>query len=412
MSASGDGLSDGVASLFDAPGGVGVAVSGGGDSLALLDLAIRAGAARGCAVAAVTVDHGLRPEAADEARAVAAFCRDRGVAHETLTWKWDGAGNLSARARAARYALIGAWAVRRGLARVALGHTRDDVAEGVLIRLRRAPGVDGLARMPARFRRDGTEWRRPLLETGRAGLRAYLEARGIAWAEDPTNADPAYDRARAREILHALAPMGVGAESLAATAASLAQAQEALDTFMAREAARVVREDRGDLLLHRRPDPPVPPEIDRRLVRAALRWVAGPRAQPRHAALEDLAAALETERVRTLAGCRIAREGDWWRIGREAAAVAGLSSATDAPWDGRWHMAGPHAPDLRIAPLGEAVADCPDWRATGLPRASLMAGPAVWRGPVLVAAPLAALDRGWQATAGGRGKFAAFCLRD
>ncbi len=412
MSGSEAGLLARVGPLFEAPGRVGVAVSGGGDSMALLDLCIRVAEGRRRSLSAVTVDHGLRPEAAEEAAAVAAFCRDRGVPHEVLGWRWDGAGNLPARARDARYGLIGDWASARRLSCVALGHTRDDVAENVLIRLRRAPGVDGLARMPGRFRRDGAVWRRPLLEVGRAELRAYLGARRIPWAEDPTNEDPAYDRARARAILEALEPLGVTRAGLASIAASLGSAREALDHHAAREAERVVTEDRGDLLIDRAPDPPLSAEIDRRLLRKALAWVAGPAAQPRQAALAALPGDLAPGRPRTLGGCRISAERGIWRIAREWAAVRAHRTPTDALWDGRWRLSGPHAPDLHVAALGEGVRGCSGWRATGLPRATLMAGPAVWRGETLIAAPLAGHAGGWRAVASARGKFAAFCLGD
>ena len=132
-----------------------VAVSGGGDSMALLHVAQAWGRAQGKAVSALTVDHGLRDEAATEAARVAEICADFGVAHRTLDWPdWDGQGNLSAAARAARYDLIGQWAARHGLAGVALGHTADDVAETLLMRMARRAGVDGLAATATRFLRQ------------------------------------------------------------------------------------------------------------------------------------------------------------------------------------------------------------------------------------------------------------------
>ena len=86
-----------------------------------------------------------------------------------------------------------------------------------------------------------------------------------------------------------------------------------------------------------------------------------------------------------------------------------LSGPTDRPWDGRWVLEGPHGPDLEIRALGAAVKDTP-WRETGLPRASLMASPAVWRDGALVAAPVAGLENGWRASATARGTFAEFLL--
>ena len=97
------------------------------------------------------------------------------------------------------------------------------------------------------------------------------------------------------------------------------------------------------------------------------------------------------------------------RITREFKAVERLTGRTDTPWDTRWHLDGPHADDLEIRPLGEAVKDTP-WRETGLPRTSLMASPAVWRGNELISAPVAGLSGGWIAEATGRGKFAEFLL--
>ena len=154
-------------SAFDSAGSgpLGVAVSGGGDSVALL--LMLATVARGRPLAAVTVDHGLRPESGDEAAAVEALCAARGIPHATLRWNgWDGAGNLQDRARQARRTLIGAWARANGIGAVALGHTLDDQAETFLMRLARGSGVDGLSGMAPATRAEGVLWLRPLL--GRA----------------------------------------------------------------------------------------------------------------------------------------------------------------------------------------------------------------------------------------------------
>jgi len=85
------------------------------------------------------------------------------------------------------------------------------------------------------------------------------------------------------------------------------------------------------------------------------------------------------------------------RIAREHAAVAGLVTATDQSWDTRWTVDGPHRPDLDIRALGEALSECPDWRATSMPRSSLLASPAVWQGNKLIAAPVAGFSNGWNA---------------
>lgn len=361
--------------------------------------------ATGIELHAVTLDHGLRPEAAQEAESVATFCKARVIPHQTLRWTWDGRGNLQAAAREARYRLIADWALSRQLDAVALGHTADDVAESFLLRLRRAPGCDGLAEMPVRFERHGVRWLRPLLRHSRAGLRSHLRARGIDWSEDPSNDDMRYDRARARGLVSEMEPMGTGADAIAATARNLRAASDALDWYADREAAARATEDRGDLLLDL--SGPIPAEMSRRLLNRALSWVSGHGTAPRQASLERLTAALADRQTRTLHGCRITPEGDCIRIAREFSVVAGLRSAPDALWDGRWRLHGPAAPGLEVRALGDRLAECRDWRATGLPRQSLMASPAIFRDDELVSAPLAGSPGAWQATADGRGNFAA-----
>ncbi|GAA0289874.1 tRNA lysidine(34) synthetase TilS [Rhodovulum strictum] len=375
----------------DAP--LGVAVSGGGDSVALL-LALA-----GRRVHAVTVDHGLRPGAAAEAQFVAGICARLGLRHDTLRWQgWDGQGNLQDSARRARYRLIADWAAAQGIGRVALGHTRDDQAETVLMRLARGAGVDGLSAMAPRRESLGVTWLRPLLGLSRADLRAYLAERGQGWIEDPSNEDARFDRVQARRTLAALAPLGITAEGLAETAARMGTARAALEAATLEAAGRVAREDRGDVVLSRAGLDALQGEIARRLLVASLCWVASSEYPPRAEALAETLAALGSAPRATLHGCLIARETDDLRIGREPAALAGTVAPAGALWDGRWWLDGPAEPGLEIRALGEGgLAACPDWRATGLPRASLLAAPAVWRGAHLVAAPLAGLCNGWQA---------------
>ena len=109
-------------------------------------------------------------------------------------------------------------------------------------------------------------------------------------------------------------------------------------------------------------------------------------------------------------GCFIRANNMTVRITREFKAVEEVAGPTSEVWDSRWLLDGPHAPGLEIRALGEAVKECPGWRETGLPRQSLMASPAVWRGDTLVAAPLAGFGEGWSASATSRGTFAQILL--
>lgn len=386
------------------PQRLGVALSGGGDSVALLVLLADWAQGRGMSLHAVTVDHGLRAESMQEARAAAALAQRLGVSHDTLHWQGSSArGNLQDAARRARQALIADWAVARGIPAVALGHTLDDQAETLLLRLARGSGVDGLAAMRPRHRGHGVLWLRPLLDVPRESLREELVARGIGWAEDPSNADLRFDRVRARKALATLSGLGIDAAGLAATTVRMARAREALELTTQEAARRLCTVASGDVLIERAGFAALPEEIRDRLLAHALCWVASAEYRPRLKALHRLLEALETARSATLHGCRMLAEGTHLRITREARAVAACRAAPGSDWDRRWVVfpTGGKALDatgLEVRALGaEGLAQCPDWRETGLPRASLLAAPALWRGATLVAAPLAGLANGWSA---------------
>lgn len=382
------------------PARIGVALSAGGDSMALTVLMADWAAVHGVALHAVTVDHGLRPGSADEAASAASVCATLGIAHDTLHWH-DAAGsggNLQDRARRARYRLIGEWARSRGIAHVTLGHTRDDQAETVLLRLARGSGVDGLSGMAARREAEGVTWLRPFLGVSRAALRELLEARGIGWCEDPSNTDPRFDRVRAREALAALAPIGITREGLVKTAHRMRSAREALERTSHDLAQRVIRLEDGDVVADAAGLFDAPEELSDRLLAHALCWVASAEYRPRHKALRRLTALLRTGRGGTLHGCRVTVGRGEIRVFREYVAVRAHRSAPGVPWDGRWRLTGPAASGLHVAALGpEGLAQCPQWRETGRPREPLLASPAVWEGAHLVAAPLAGQACGWRA---------------
>lgn len=220
-----------LARLWPEGGKLGLAVSGGPDSLAMLLLAVAVIPER---FEVATVDHGLRPDAARECAMVASVCAERGIPCEVLRVKVLG-GNLQAEARAARYAALGGWALRGGLSALATAHHADDQAETLLMRLNRGSGVAGLAGV--RERTDVPPYLvpviRPLLEFRRAELATIVTASGLTPAEDPSNADDRFDRARIRKALAQsdwLDPL-----ALAASAGRLSQADAALDWAAARE---------------------------------------------------------------------------------------------------------------------------------------------------------------------------------
>ena len=205
-----------------------LAVSGGPDSIALMWLAARwrRALARGPQLIAVTVDHGLRPEAAREAREVKRLAQSLDLPHRTL--RWTGAKpetGLPAAARSARYRLLAQAARQSHATHILTAHTRDDQAETLLMRLLRGSGIAGLAAMARESERDGLRLARPLLDVSKSQLIATLKKAGIDFADDPTNRDVSFTRPRIRAVMPALAAEGGDARSLARLASQAGAGQ-------------------------------------------------------------------------------------------------------------------------------------------------------------------------------------------
>lgn len=261
---------------------LGLAVSGGPDSTALLLLAAAALPGR---VEVATVDHRLRPEGAREAAEVAALCARLGVAHVTLGIE-VAPGNVQAEARAARYAAMADWIGRRGLAALATAHHADDQAETLLMRLNRASGVAGLAGTRGRGKVPETDipLLRPLLGWRCAELAAIVAAAGIVAAEDPSNADDKYDRVRIRKALADADWLDVAA--IARSAEHIAEADAALDWMAALEWRSCVRKEPMGLGYR----PQAPRAVVLRVIARIVRELEG--VEPRGSAVARLLDAL------------------------------------------------------------------------------------------------------------------------
>jgi len=249
------------------PGGarIGLAVSGGPDSMALLLLAHEAVPGR---FEVATVDHGLRPEAAQECALVDAVCKERGIACAVMRVT-VASGNVQREARAARYTAMAGWAQERGLAALATAHHADDQAETLLLRLNRGSGVAGLAGVREIGEVAGARVIRPLLGFRRAELAEVVAAGGIVPAYDPSNLDRHYDRVRMRQNLAQcdwLDPI-----ALAHSAGLLADAEQALAAFEEVLWPVHVQRDVGGYRLA----PPAVPLMRVRLVRRIITAMGG-----------------------------------------------------------------------------------------------------------------------------------------
>jgi tRNA(Ile)-lysidine synthase len=285
-----------------AAGRIGIAVSGGPDSLALLLLAQSAFAGR---VEAATVDHRLRNASVDEAGFVAHLCAARGIPHNILTLDALRRGNVSATARIARYAALHTWADRQGIEWIMTGHHADDQRETMIMRLNRGAGVAGLSGVRAKQGRIV----RPLLHWRHDELAALVVEAGIMAVDDPTNHDPSYDRARLRQQLSEADWLDPQALSISADA--LADADAALDWAVDRLEATLVCQDDAGIAFARGAEP-IPTELVRRLVGRCLRRI-DPACDPRGVALSRLMSTLENGGKATL-GLVIARGGNPWHF--------------------------------------------------------------------------------------------------
>jgi tRNA(Ile)-lysidine synthase len=212
-----------------------LAVSGGPDSIALMWLAARwrGTLARGPRLIAVTVDHGLRAEAAAEARDVKRLARTLDLPHRTMRWTGEKPKTgLPAAARTARYRLLAQAARACGATHILTAHTRDDQAETLLMRLLRGSGIGGLAAMARESERDGVRLARPFLQVSKSQLVATLKKAKIGFADDPTNRDTNFTRPRLREIMPVLAAEGGDARNLARLASRLARANQAVEVLV------------------------------------------------------------------------------------------------------------------------------------------------------------------------------------
>ncbi len=285
---------------------LGIAVSGGPDSCALLLLAAAALPGR---IVAATVDHGLRPESAGEARLVADLCKALDIEHAVLPVSVD-PGNVQAQARAARYRALAGWAGDLGLAALATAHHADDQAETLLLRLNRASGVAGLAGVRERGRVPDGELLllRPLLGWRGNALQRIVETAGVAAAADPSNQDDRYDRARLRKALQGADWLDPSA--LSQSAAHLADADEALEWAAQREWHEAVRPQPFGLVYQRS----APRAVALRVIARIVREIAGE--ESRGGQVARLFDSLDSGRAASI-GSLVARpQGDGWAFSK------------------------------------------------------------------------------------------------
>jgi tRNA(Ile)-lysidine synthase len=329
------------------------------------------------------VDHGLREASAEEARLAVARLGAHGIAARLLTLTGLHHGTaLAERARTARYRVLEAACAEAGILHLLLGHHRADQAETVLMRQQSGSGPDGLAGMAALIEKPPLRLLRPLLDVPPVWLRDLLRSVGLEWTEDPSNTDPAAQRARLRA--QQCDPDGTGPAT-----ASLAEAAEVRSAERAEQQARVAEILAARVRLYPEGFAVLSPgALPGRALAALLRTIGGAGFPPSSAAVNALAAA---PRPATLGGVRLltaGRLGPGLLVVREAAAMAPpINALSNAVWDRRFRLlAGAGlTPGTTLGALG---ADTPAMRTRStLPAVVLATMPALRVADKLVAVP-------------------------
>jgi tRNA(Ile)-lysidine synthase len=330
-----------------------VAFSGGGDSRALLQRALET--ANGRRILAGVIDHGLRPGSAAEAERAADIARAAGADAQVLTLDWpQGQNQMQAAARGARLFALTHLARQNNIKTLLFGHTMDDQAETVLIRLSQGSGWRGLSAMayespaPLWPGGRGLRFRRPMLGLRREALRQDLRGRGLEWIDDPSNQADRFMRVRVRRRLEAWGNGPLGVERWAGLAARLAPVAAALDAGGRDLIAKAATFADGHILLLPEAYAAAPKDIRIHTIAAVLLAAAGAGGSPAYEQLDRLDGEIVSGAAKTgtLGGARFWEQGKSLVFGRDPGAVlgrAGVPAIEPEPlelnkpvvWDGR-----------------------------------------------------------------------------
>ncbi len=320
-----------------------VAVSGGGDSMALTLLAETWRRARQGRLTALIVDHRLRPGSTDEARRVAGWLAARGVDSVVLEWRHGDepiSGGIQERARVARYGLMEDWCRANGVLHLLVGHTLDDQAETYLLRLEKGSGPDGLAAMPRVRETTACRIVRPLLGVTRAALRRWLSEIGQAWIDDPSNANPRFRRTEIRKLFE---DGSLDAKVLAASAARYEAARLVLDDAAAELIVRACKfSPAGYAELDLTQLNAAPEDLALRCLGRVVAALGGRPYPPKRGAVEALLGDLTptAQLRRTLGGCLLAAHEGAATVCREARNLpqpVAVWAGHRGLWDGRFY---------------------------------------------------------------------------
>ena len=338
---------------------IAIAVSGGGDSMALALLFQEWVQKNGGELLAFTVDHKLRPESGDEALGVQKILNAKGISHEILTWDNEKpCTHIQELAREARYNLMLNECKKRGFHVLAVAHNLEDQVETFWMRLSHGSGLDGLSSMAAIRDVDSIKIIRPVMEFTREQLRATCERFNVEWVEDPSNQNKKYLRVKLREFEKLLAEEGMTPARITKSIQKLEDARQALQYMTDKsieESVEIYPEGHVKLKLNSWKE--YPHDIQRRVLTESLQLVYPKTYKTGYDAIEQTRLDLlgDSFAGKTLSGCEIFPEksGDVW-ISREFNTIeCNIAVKSGDVWDKRFLLAGFADDTLELGVLGD-----------------------------------------------------------
>ncbi len=333
---------------------LGLAVSGGSDSLAMLYICNDWALENNVKLHCVTVDHNLRSESFKEAELVANHCNGLGINHEVVEWKHEQnlSGNLSDLARSARYRLIGKW--RKKLNFVLVGHTQNDQIETFFMNLKRGSGIEGLKGMPVSFKRpEGYFILRPLIHTSRESLQQYLQQKNINWVTDPSNSNKDSERISQRETWKLLKSKGFFESRIELTVGHIRRAHDALNQMLPIHFKKIGKQELTDLLWEYNAFISLPEEFKLRLISAAVMWNGDLHYRPRFKAVLDVLKNIKEKKTAVLGGAIFYHHADKIRITTEFQSIKDnfVNCTVGSVWRNIWEVKR-EIKDGYITPIG------------------------------------------------------------
>jgi tRNA(Ile)-lysidine synthase len=320
---------------------LGLAVSGGSDSLAMLYLCKDWAVKNKIKLRCVTVDHKLRSESLIEAELVAGHCKKLGINHEIVGWDHEEKlkGNLSDLARSARYRIIDKW--RKNINFVLVGHTQNDQVETFFMNLKRGSGIEGLKGMPVSFRRSESYYiLRPLIHTSRESLQQYLKEKNITWVSDPSNSNEDFERISQRKTWTILKSKGFSENRIELSADHMRRAHEALNHMLPIHFKSIGKQEITDLLWEYNSFVSLPEEFKLRLISAVVMWNGNVHYRPRFKAVLDVLKNINEKKTVVLGGSIFYYNAGKIRITIEYQSVKEntISCTSDLIWRNIWKV--------------------------------------------------------------------------